>query len=54
MTGMQEIGLLCRMLHEAVELVKEQAELLAMHGIRTSGGELEERRERLMREGETA
>ena len=54
MTGMQEIGLLCQMLHEAVDLIKEQAQLLAMHGIITDGGELEGRRERLMREGEIA
>lgn len=51
MTGMQEIGVLCRMLHEAVELVKEQAELLAMHGIKTENGELEAQRDKLIKEG---
>ena len=38
------------MLETAQEIIREQAELLAMHGIETAGGGLEKRREALLKE----
>jgi hypothetical protein len=50
MSELQIIEKLCGMLGTAQEIIREQAELLAMHGITTADGKLEERREALLKE----
>lgn len=50
MSSTQTIEKLCGMLETAQEIIREQADLLAMHGIETADGRLEERREALLRE----
>ncbi len=50
MSDIQTIERLCGMLETAQAIIREQAELLAMHGITTEDGGLEERREALLRE----
>ena len=35
---------LCRLLEECAHIIRKQAELLEMHGIRTEDGELERKR----------
>lgn len=50
MSDLQTIEKLCGMLETAQEIIREQAELLAMHGITTADGRLEERREALLEE----
>ena len=39
---------LCRMLDGAQEIIRKQAELLAMYGIETDSGELEQQRQKLL------
>lgn len=48
MSDLQIIDKLCQMLEEAQQIIKSQAELLAMHGIQTGSGELEEKRTALL------
>ena len=48
MSHLQIIERLCRMLDEAQEVIRKQAELLAMHGIETDSGELERQRRELL------
>ena len=38
----------CRMLDGAQEIIRKQAELLAMYGIETDSGELEQQRQKLL------
>jgi hypothetical protein len=47
MTDLELVERLCTLLSEAVEIVRAQSELLAMHGI-TGSGALDARRERLL------
>ena len=58
MTNLQMIERLCGLLDEALGIIKEQAALLAMHGIETDGGSLETERRKLLetveKEGWTA
>lgn len=57
MSNLQMIEHLCRMLDEALTVIREQAALLQMHGIETDDGTTEEKRrallERVEREGWT-
>ena len=48
MSHLQIIERLCRMLDGAQEVIRKQAELLAMHGIETDSGELERQRQQLL------
>lgn len=48
MSNLQLIERLCELLDQAQDIIRQQAELLAMHGIATDGAELEERRARLL------
>lgn len=48
MSHLQIIERLCRMLDGAQEIIRKQAELLAMHGIETDSGELERQRRELL------
>lgn len=48
----QIIDCLCRMLTTAVIIIKKQAEILAMHGITTESGELENDRQALLKQME--
>lgn len=50
MSDLQIIEKLCGMLKTAQEIIREQAELLKMHGIDTVDGGMEERREALLKE----
>lgn len=55
MSNLQIIEQLCRMLEEACGVIRQQALLLDMHGIRTDDGTLEKQRaallERIEKEG---
>lgn len=48
MSNLQMIEQLCKMLDDACRIIREQAELLAMHGIETDSGEIERRRAELL------
>ncbi len=50
MSNLQIIERLCRLLDEAQGIIREQAALLAMHGIETDDGEIERRRGELLGE----
>lgn len=50
MTNLELIARLCAMLDEAQRIIREQAALLAMHGIESDTGELEKKRGALLRE----
>ena len=50
MSNLEIIDRLCRMLDEAQQIIRRQAELLAMHGIETDSGDLEADRARLLAE----
>lgn len=54
MSNLEIIDRLCRMLDEAQKIIRQQAELLAMHGIETADGCLEEERARLLRDIENS
>lgn len=47
MSNAELVERLCALLSEAIEIVRAQSELLAMHGI-SDGGALDARRERLL------
>lgn len=47
MTNSQMIERLCTMLENALDIIQEQAKVLAMHGITTHAGTLEGKREKL-------
>ncbi len=49
MPDLETVERLCLMLSEAAEIIAKQAQLLAMHGIRTDNGRLEHEREELLR-----
>ena len=55
MSNLQIIEQLCRMLEEACGVIRQQAALLEMHGIRTDDGTIERERaallERIEKEG---
>ena len=48
MSNLQIIERLCRMLENAASVIREQAEILAQHGIETGDGGLEAAREKLL------
>lgn len=48
MSNLQIITDLCRMLDTAQEAIRQQAELLQLHGITTTTGDLERRRQELL------
>ena len=48
MTNLQIIERLCRLLDEAQQIIRDQAALLAAHGIETEPGALENQRARLL------
>lgn len=48
MSNLQLICALCEMLDQAQQIIREQAALMAMHGIETDDGGLEESRARLL------
>ncbi len=48
MSNLQIIERLCTMLDAAQEIIREQAELLAQHGIETDDGTLERERAKLL------
>lgn len=48
MSNLQIITDLCRMLDTAQEVIRQQAELLQLHGITTATGDLERRRRELL------
>ena len=48
MSHLRIIERLCRMLDGAQEIIRKQAELLAMYGIETDSGELEQQRQKLL------
>ena len=48
MSNLELIQRLCVMLDAAQGVIREQAEILAMHGIESKGGELESRRKELL------
>ena len=50
MSNLQTVVKLCAMLGTAQEIIKAQAQLLAMHGIITEDGQLEKTRGRLLAE----
>lgn len=50
MSNLQLIERLCRLLDEAQQIIREQAELLDAHGIVTGNGELEEKRRAVLTE----
>lgn len=52
MSNLELIQRLCSMLDAAQGIIREQAEVLAMHGIRSAGGEIEKQREALLEEME--
>lgn len=47
---LQIIERLCRMLDEAQAIIRRQEALLALHGIQTDNGNLEETRRKLLRD----
>lgn len=47
-SNLQIITDLCRMLDTAQEVIRQQAELLQLHGITTATGDLERRRQELL------
>jgi len=55
MSNLQMIEALCAMLEEACGIIRRQAEIMALHGIETVDGTLEEKRtallEKIEREG---
>ena len=50
MSNLEIIVRLCRLLDDAQQIIRAQAELMAMHGIATSSGELEEKRTQLLKD----
>ncbi len=48
MSNLQLIERLCKLLDDAQQIIREQAALLAMHGITTESGVLEESRAALL------
>ena len=50
MSNLELIQRLCTMLDTAQGIIRQQAEILAMHGIESVGGELESRRRELLAE----
>ncbi len=52
MSNLKLIEKLCNLLDHAQEIIREQAELLAMHGIETDDGGLERERTELLTEVE--
>ena len=50
LSNLEIIDRLCRMLDDAQQIIREQAQLLAMHGIETSSGDLEEKRTQLLKD----
>ena len=48
MSNLEIIASLCKMLDEALEIIKVQAEILTAHGIETYSGRLEEQRQKLL------
>ena len=50
MSNLELIQRLCTMLHAAQGIIREQAEILAMHGIESEGGEIEKQRVALLAE----
>ena len=52
MSNLQMIEHLCRMLDEALTVIREQAALLQMHGIETDDGATEEKRRALAERAE--
>ena len=54
MSSLEIITRLCRLLDEAQQIIRDQAELLAMHGIETAAGQLEAERARLLRDIENS
>ncbi len=50
MSNLEIIEKLCGMLGSAQAIIREQAALLAMHGIQTDTGEIERRRTELLAE----
>ena len=49
---MQTIEQLCAMLEEAIGIIREQAQLLEMHGITTNDGSIENARESFLSRAE--
>ncbi len=54
MSHLQTIERLCKLLDEAQTIIREQAALLAMHGIETDDAEMERKRNELLRNIESA
>lgn len=50
MSNLEIIAKLCDMLDDAQQIIKGQAQLLAMHGIETDSGALESERAKLLAE----
>lgn len=50
MSTLQTICRLCDLLDRAQQIIRQQAELLSMHGIETSDGEMERQRGKLLEE----
>lgn len=48
MSNLEIIRRLCEMLDNAQEIIKEQADILEQHGIRTESGELERQRQQFL------
>lgn len=48
MSSLEIITRLCRLLDEAQQIIRDQAELMAMHGIETESGQLEANRTQLL------
>ena len=48
MSNLQLIDQLCQLLEEAGRIIREQAAILAQHGIETDSGEIERRRADLL------
>jgi len=48
MSNLQIIETLCGLLADAANIIREQAEILEMHGVHTSTGEIEKRRQQLL------
>ncbi len=49
-SNLEIIHRLCRMLDEAQQIIRQQAEILAMHGIETDTGQLEANRAQLLQD----
>lgn len=54
MSHLEIIGHLCSMLDTAQKIIREQADLLAQHGIETDNGELERTRAQLLKDVENS